>query len=135
MDARDNQRTALSDRIWHHSTEFLNRFFEKEKKRGMQKEWMSFFRSEKYPDEGSVLEKAKAFRKRNHSVISLEQLMEASLRWKFFKQLLCGFPGVYNANVILQVSQKTTILAKVVFQTISSTAPRNSFMRYNKLLI
>lgn len=75
MDARENQRAELSDRIWQRSTDALNRFFEKERKQGLHKEWMSFFRSEKYPDDGNVLDKARAFRNRNSPVIPLEQLM------------------------------------------------------------
>ena len=75
MDARETQRAGLSDRTWQRSTDMLNRFFEKERKQGIRKEWMSFFRSEKYPDDGSVLDKARAFRKRGNPIISLDQLM------------------------------------------------------------
>lgn len=80
MDARDRQQSELSDRIWRRSTEFLNRFFEKERKGGIQKEWMAFFRSEKYPDEGNALEKIAAFRNRHSPVVPLAQLMACNSR-------------------------------------------------------
>ena len=75
MDARSKQKRVQMDGIWRSATEALNEFFEDERKAGVQKEWLSFFRSEKYPDRGGAFEKLRAFRNRNNPEISLEQLM------------------------------------------------------------
>lgn len=78
MEARDRQQSELSERSWHNGTGFLNLFFENEKRGGIHKEWMAFYRSEKYPDNGNALEKLAAFRKRHSPVVPLVQLMSCN---------------------------------------------------------
>ncbi len=75
MDARDKQRRPEMDGIWKSATKALNDFFSHEAKQGLTREWMDFFRSDKFPDDAGPVKKLRAFLSRRKPEISLEQLM------------------------------------------------------------
>lgn len=76
--AQAGKRRPITDHIWKKSVDALNDFFKTERKGGSKKEWMDFFRSDKYPDKGNSFERIAAFQRRHDPVVSLEQLMSSN---------------------------------------------------------
>lgn len=108
MDARTKQRRVQMDGVWRNATEALNDYFEHEKKTGIQKDWLDFFRSNKYPDDAGPFERLNAFRNRNHPEVSMKQLMSCSDRIqtlemqeheysRFSKIIQSNYPGISYA--------------------------------------